>query len=207
MFGTRPVLAQNLPQQVWRRDDARDLNPAFRSEVTMFLRMWRFITLILAALNMGLAFCHLMEMPAKMQYDASLYATINNNLYLTFGSAPGIAIEIGSIVAAVGLVFLVRQRRLSFPSTLIGAICLLAAQVIWWVFIAPVNAEIRTWTSATVPADWTQLRNQWEYAHASRFVLQLLGLSALTLSIIRETPVEQSAPATVRPEVMRSLER
>jgi hypothetical protein len=184
----------------------RNLNLAFLSEVTMFLRTWRFITLILTALNMGLAFCHLMEMPAKMQYDASLYATINNSLYLTFGSAPGIAIEIGSIVAAVGLAFVVRQRRLAYWSTLIGALFLLAAQVVWWIVIAPVNAEIRMWTSATIPADWTQLRNQWEYGHASRFVLQLLGLSALILSIIRETPAEQSAPATVRPSVRRSLE-
>jgi hypothetical protein len=173
----------------------------------MFLRMWRFITLILTALNMGLAFCHLMEMPAKMHYDAALYATINNSLYLAFGSAPGIAIEIGSIVAAVGLVFLVRPRRRAFAWTLIGAICLLAAQVIWWIFIAPMNAEIRMWPSVGVPADWMQLRDQWEYAHASRFVLQLLGLSALIVSIIRETPVEQSTPAAVQSNVLRSLER
>jgi hypothetical protein len=177
------------------------------SEVTMFLRTWRFITLILTALNMGLAFCHLMEMPAKMRYDAALYATINNSLYRTFGAAPGIAVEIGSILSAAALAFLVRKRRAAFPLTLAGAVCLLVAQVIWWVFIFPVNAEIRTWAAETVPTDWMQLRNQWEYSHATRFVLQLVGLSALVLSILRETPTEQPVPATGRPNLVRETGR
>jgi hypothetical protein len=173
----------------------------------MFLRTWRFITLILTALNMGLAFCHLMELPAKMQYDGALYATINNSLYRTFGTAPGIAVEIGSILSAAALAFLVRKRRPAFLLTLAGAICLLVAQVIWWIFIFPVNAEIRMWTAATVPADWTRLRNQWEYTHATRFALQLLGLSALLLSVLRETPTEQTVPTSGRPNVVRATGR
>lgn len=39
----------------------------------MFLKTWRLITLILAALFMGLEFTHLLELPAKMQYDGKLY--------------------------------------------------------------------------------------------------------------------------------------
>jgi hypothetical protein len=31
----------------------------------MFLRIWQFITIILAALTMGSAYCHALELPAK----------------------------------------------------------------------------------------------------------------------------------------------
>lgn len=43
----------------------------------MFVRTWRFITLILAALTMGTAYAHALELPAKMHYDATLWTTIN----------------------------------------------------------------------------------------------------------------------------------
>jgi hypothetical protein len=33
-----------------------------------------------------------------------------------------------------------------------------------------------------------RLRNQWEYTHAARAVLQVIALGALVLSIIVETP-------------------
>ncbi len=34
----------------------------------MFVKVWRFVTLILTALSAGLALCHLMEMPARLNY-------------------------------------------------------------------------------------------------------------------------------------------
>lgn len=33
-----------------------------------------------------------------------------------------------------------------------------------------------------------QVRNQWEYAHATRFLLHLIGFSAILFSVLRETP-------------------
>ena len=58
-------------------------------------------------------------------------------------------------------------------------------------FIAPVNAKIATWTPGTIPADWTWRRSQWEYTHAVRAILEILGLSALVLSILVETPSQR----------------
>jgi Domain of unknown function (DUF1772) len=128
-----------------------------------------------------------------MRYDGPLYARINNSLYRTFGTAPGITIEIGSLLAASGLAFLVRARRPAFPLTLASTGLLILAQAMWWAFIYPVNTEIRTWTAGSIPADWVQRRNQWEYTHATRFALQLIGFSALVLSVLREPQVEQAA--------------
>ncbi|QYO62228.1 hypothetical protein [Leptolyngbya sp. 7M] len=38
----------------------------------MVLRTWRFITLILAALTMGTAYAHALELPAKMKSEGKL---------------------------------------------------------------------------------------------------------------------------------------
>lgn len=35
----------------------------------MFLRTWRLLTLLLAALNMAMAFAHLLQLPPRMSYS------------------------------------------------------------------------------------------------------------------------------------------
>lgn len=50
-----------------------------------------------------------------------------------------------------------------------------------------VNGEVAKWTVESIPSNWMQRRTQWEYSHATRFVLQFIGFSALLLSILLET--------------------
>jgi Anthrone oxygenase len=158
----------------------------------MLVKAWRFITIILASLSMAMAFCHLLEMPPRLGWDASLWvgATVTGNVFRLFGTV-GAVIETGAWIAAVVLAFLLRRHGpTAFRLTVAGAVLFVSAFVAWWVFVFPVNTEIANWTVETVPADWTEWRAQWEYAHAARAVLQLLGLGALVLSVVVETPSE-----------------
>jgi hypothetical protein len=153
----------------------------------VLVKTWRFITIVFASLSMGLAFCHLMEMPAKLRYDGGLWLTLLQTLYGTFGTI-GAVLEVGAVLAAVVLVFLVVRRRPSFGWTLAAAACLAVAHAAWWIWVAPVNAALVPLTPDTLPANWTELRNQWEFTHAARAILQILGVSALVLSVLVETP-------------------
>ena len=51
----------------------------------MLVKAWQFITILLTALLVGMTFCHVLELPAKMEYPASLYLTLHRTLYVTFG--------------------------------------------------------------------------------------------------------------------------
>jgi hypothetical protein len=155
----------------------------------MFVKTWRLITIMFTALSMGMALCHLLEMPAKMTYEGALWLTLLHTLYGAFGTI-GAFIEVGAVVTAVLLAFLVRQRRSAFGWTLLGALCLVAAHVAWWVWVAPVNATMAPLTPETLPADWMGLRDQWEYTHAARAVLQIIALGALVFSILVEIPTD-----------------
>lgn len=78
----------------------------------MLIRTWRFITLLLTALLMGMTFSHVLEMPAKMHYSPSLYLTLHRSLYAAFGPpGPGPFIEFGAILTAGVLVYLVRNQQ------------------------------------------------------------------------------------------------
>jgi len=156
----------------------------------MFLKTWRCITIVLAALALTMESAHVLELPQKMQYDAQMYAAVNTTLYRYFAIVGGVY-QVGSIVMAAVLTFLVRRRQPSFWWTLTGACCLLLAFGIWLAVVAPVNsqvAEVLGSVPESVPAVWMRLRNQWEYGHAGGFIVQLVGLSALVLSVLVETP-------------------
>jgi hypothetical protein len=157
----------------------------------MLVRNCRLITIMLTALTMGMALCHLLEMPAKMRYDGALWLTLLQTLYGVFGPVSAF-VETGAVTATAVLAILVRRRRVVFNWTLLGALCLIAANIAWWTLVAPVNSALSTLTPETLPADWTRLRNQWEYTHAARAVLQIVALGAIVFSVLIETPADVS---------------
>jgi len=143
---------------------------------------------MLTALSAGLSFAHLLELPPRVFYfDAELWvATTTKGLYALFGTV-GAVVEVGSILAAVVLTLLVRGRGAPFHLSLAGTVLAAVALVLWLIFIAPVNAELATWTPTSFPADWVRYRDQWEYTHAANAVIKFGALSSLVLSVIAET--------------------
>lgn len=154
----------------------------------IFIRVWRFITLMLAAFSLSLSMTHLLELPQRMQFDQQLWVrvTVIENVYKLFGSV-GAVFEMTAILAAIILVFLVRRHGSTFYWTLGGAVLLAIAFVSWMIFIAPMNAEFAKWLTTPIPSTWGQYRDQWEYAHATNALLKIIGLSFLVISILIET--------------------
>jgi hypothetical protein len=154
-----------------------------------FIRVWRFITLMLASFSLSLSMTHLLELPQRMQFDQELWVrvTVFANIYRLFGSV-GAAFEITAILTAIVLLFLVRKQGSTFYWTLGGLLLLVLALVSWIMFVAPMNAEFAQWLTNPVPVDWTRYRNQWEYAHAVNAFIKIIGLSLLMISVLVETP-------------------
>jgi len=166
----------------------------------MGIRVWRFITLLLAALAMTMESAHVLELPQKMQYDWAMYTAVNAALYRYFAIVGGVY-QIGSILAAIVLAFRVRKRGRTFPWTLTGALCSMLAFGVWLTVVNPVNGEVaeafRT-APESVPAVWMRLRERWEYGHAAGFAVQLVGFAALLISVLVETPKDGPVLGTPR---------
>jgi hypothetical protein len=152
------------------------------------MNILRFITIMLTAFSLSAAFAHLLEMPAKLTYDGALWLYLLQTLYPTFGRISGVC-EIGAVVAALVLVVANRKQVLTFRWTLLAASCLVATHAIFWIWVAPVNAALVPLSPEMLPPDWEHLRDQWEFAHASRAILQIVALAALVISILAEPSV------------------
>jgi hypothetical protein len=159
----------------------------------MVIAFWRFITIVLAALALTMTSAHVLELPQKMAYTPEMYAAVNTTLYRYFAVIGG-PYQIGAIVSAIVLTILV-YRSMAFHWTLAGTLLLMAAFVSWLILVLPVNRQVAAVLDASpqaVPALWLQLRDRWEYGHATGFVLHLAGFCALVLSIVRDTPRRHS---------------
>ena len=164
---------------------------AFLTEEIVFLRTWRFITLMLAALGMTLGAAHVLELPPKMQYSAELYMAVTSTLYRLFGTV-GAVIQVSAVLMAVVLSFLVRGRQ-AFRWTLYGTLCLVLSLVLWFALVQPVNAEWRQALQSTpefAAKVYLQLREQWEYGHVAAFIAWFVGVGLLVFSLIVETPMD-----------------
>jgi hypothetical protein len=143
-------------------------------------RGWlQFITIMLAALSAGMAFCHLLEMPARLSYDPELWTrvTVLEGTYRLFGPPVGAALEVGALAAAIISALLERGRGWRFYFAVAGAALLIAAQIVWWMNIFPVNQAMAAWTPERLPENFDVLRRQWETSHAARATLIVTGLS------------------------------
>ena len=160
----------------------------------MPLKLLRLATTLLVALLSGLAFAHVLELPAKIQYDATLYITLQKSLYLQWGPPHFGGVLEPSAIATTGLLafFLRRSKRGLWLS--LGALfaLLLAFPVVFFWLVAPANAGFLAATLPSIPADWTNLRSNWEMGHAIRFVLQFAALALLVLSLALDADTTSS---------------
>jgi hypothetical protein len=74
-----------------------------------------------------------------------------------------------------------RWRRAGVPAS-IAFLCLATALAVFFAFTYPANQATQNWT--VLPADWEQLRAQWEYSHAAGAALDLAAFVALILAAL-----------------------
>jgi len=156
----------------------------------MLLKGTRFVAILLAALTLGLGFCHLMQLPSRLGWDQYLWvgSTVQGGLYAAFGSV-GAVIFVATVIALALLTYFTREHdRPGFRLALAAALLFALAFVLWWVLVYPVNVELAKWVNGPVPSDWTDYRARWEWGHAIIAVTELIGFAALIASVLADTP-------------------
>ncbi|MBI1357281.1 MAG: DUF1772 domain-containing protein [Acidobacteria bacterium] len=139
-----------------------------------------FIALIAVSLYLAPSVAHVLEMPNKVGLDRAQYFTVQQ-IYSGWAML-GIVLNT-ALIATLALGIWLR-KRLRRPAAWAFASfgCLVAGQVIFWVFTFPANRATSNWTQ--VPANWEALRMQWEYSHASGALLNLAAMATLVLSTL-----------------------
>jgi len=78
----------------------------------------------------------------------------------------------------------VAQRRSSFWFAFAGFVLELATLGVFFTWTYPANRATHNWTVA--PANWEQLRMQWEYSHAVNALLAFAALCSVIVAALKD---------------------
>jgi hypothetical protein len=141
----------------------------------MNLRLAQFLAFLLTALAFVPAGALLFELANKIDLPRDTYLTVQGVFagWAWFG-----IIDLAALVMNVVLAIKLCRQRRAFSFAVTAALCF--AIFFTWTF--PANQTSANWT--TLPDNWSELRQEWEYSHAVNAVVMFLALLSVTLSVI-----------------------
>jgi hypothetical protein len=147
------------------------------------LKSVQFLAVIVTALALVPAGAHLFELANKIGLAQEQYFLVQQIYrgWALFG-----IVLFGALAALVALTILLRRERPALWFALAALVCMAATLVIFFVWIYPANVATNNWT--VVPANWSDLRTQWEYAHAVNAVVTFIALCAVVLAVLAGRP-------------------
>jgi hypothetical protein len=143
------------------------------------MTLLRFAALLFAALALGPALAHLLELPNKIGLTREEYLAVQQ-IYAGWWML-GIVV-LGALLSSLALAIAARRRRREFIPALIAFLCIAGTQAIFWTFTYPANEQTANWTM--LPEQWRALRAQWEYSHAAGALLNLGAFIALACAVL-----------------------
>ncbi len=157
------------------------------------LKTTRFISLLCAALVLGLTVTHDLEIPGKQMLNGADWLTVQQTFYGGFAIVGGVA-EILGLLSSGLLLYLLRNRRVALMLTLVAMLCFAGMLAVFAFGNNPLNQQIATWTPETLPADWQRVRNSWDSFHAVSSGLAALAFVTLLIATLRDTPASVEKP-------------
>ena len=146
------------------------------------LKPMQFIALLLMGIELGISYSHLMQLPGKSQLSVTMFIAVQTVL-IQYKIGLGV-VEIGSFLAMLIILWLVRTKTLTFRLTLGALLMLVAAFLVWGVFIEPINAVVDIWTADSFANNWSSYRDRWHLFHIVRLILLTIGTSSLIGSVL-----------------------
>lgn len=143
------------------------------------MKLLAFLAPVLTALALVPGGAHLFALPNKIGLGEADYFT-TQQVYRGWA-------WLGVVLfAALGanLLFALRLRgQRGFGAALLASALIAATLVVFFVWTFPANQATENWTAA--PANWRELRAQWEYSHAVNAGLMFLALCASVAAGLR----------------------
>lgn len=138
-----------------------------------------FVALLSTALALGGAMAHALELPNKIDLSRDGYFIVQN-IYRGWNQlAYLLAVE---FIAMLAVAIMSRHNPYVLWPAIIAILCLLSAQVVFWLFTYPANVATDNWT--TIPDNWQALRARWEYSHLAGAAFQVLAMSFLIVAAL-----------------------
>jgi len=143
----------------------------------MIIRIVSFVAILLTALSFAPAAAHLFEMAHKINLGRDDYLVVQG-IYRGWALF-GVPI-CGSVIANLALAALLRNQGSPRLLAAGAGLLMIATLAIFFTWTFPANQATINWT--TLPFNWRDLRQQWEYSHAVNACVTFVALSLSVLA-------------------------
>ncbi len=162
------------------------------------IELLRRAALCCAALSFLIALSYTIEQPLRFSWEPHMWlATVKASDANSLFDGLLQKLDLLALVAAGMLALLIRQPGPSLVLAFCAAFLLFFAHTVWSLAVLPVQSLTATWPGGEIPADFSEIRTNWEYALGFVVVLKFGALASLYF--IREL-AEDSGPQWVEPQ-------
>jgi hypothetical protein len=140
----------------------------------------KFTTILFELITLSALMAHLLAFPAKMKLTQEDYYTVQR---IYSGWAWLGIFEVGALLLTLIWSVSERKKKGTFLLLIIAFIFFAVSLTLFFIFTFPSNTVTVNWTFKT--DNWQMLRQRWEYSHAARTMLNLIGFSCLILSLLK----------------------
>jgi uncharacterized membrane protein len=91
-----------------------------------------------------------------------------------------------SILSMIISLWLYPQKKSAgFYFAIMAFVLLIATLLVTLTVLVPIDNQIKTWTAASVPADWQDIRARWDFFHTVRTFTSLSSFGLFALALIK----------------------
>jgi uncharacterized membrane protein len=149
----------------------------------------QFVTLLLFSLVTGVFWGTWFSLSRSMSaITPGTFLEVGRLMIANLGGPMSVFLPAALLAGLVLSVLLIRSRQTRAGLFASAALVLMVvALVITLTVNVPIDRQIQSWTTATLPADWQGIRDRWEFYHGLRTALSLAALSCLFVSTLATT--------------------
>jgi Domain of unknown function (DUF1772) len=151
----------------------------------MVLKICELISILLSALVAGMFCGPWVALSRSMNtFAPDVFLAIGHRLVRNMGPVMSILMPVALLSILPVLWFSYSRRPLTFYGFTAGFALFALALAVTLQVEVPIAQRVSTWTVATLPANWQQLRDRWGTFHVIRVVASLAGLGLLVSGAI-----------------------
>lgn len=168
----------------------------------MFVKLSQFLSIMLYVLVAGVMWGTWLSLARTMtQYDAATFLADGQHMIANLATIMAV-LMISAVVAGLLATVLLFLRRSAVAGwlALAGLLLIVAVIAVTLSVEVPIDNKIKTWTVATLPSDWQDIRSRWAAFHTLRTFLSLAAVAAAVGAALTTRPAARPtvAPASER---------
>ena len=142
------------------------------------LEICQFVNILLLSLITGVFWGTWLGLSRSMtSLSPQTFVEVGHTMIGNLGTIMAILMPAAMLATLPVLYLLYRTQVKAFYVTLAGFLLFVVALLITLLVQVPLDLQFAQWTVDTLPANWQQLRNRWEWFHFLRSWVALFGLA------------------------------